>query len=79
MKAAGILRTGAYVDAPQQDCQVIASFGAARLVKKPDGKIELIGGTAEDNADALDWCSLLAHDVVFTWAPEGIHPGGSAA
>jgi hypothetical protein len=62
-----------YVCAPQEGGQMIASFGAARLVKKTDGQIELIGGTAEDHADACDWCSLLAHEVVFTWGPQGIH------
>jgi len=32
--------------------ETIATFGAARLVKKLDGKIELIGGTADDHAAA---------------------------
>jgi hypothetical protein len=30
--------------------ETIASFGAARLVKNPDGKIQLIGGTVDDQA-----------------------------
>ena len=46
--------------------ETLATFGAARLVKKLDGKIELIGGTADDHAAAREWCSLFAPDVVFT-------------
>jgi hypothetical protein len=44
----------------------IASFGAARFVKNSGGKIELVGGTADDHADAREWCSLFASHVVFT-------------
>ena len=40
--------------------ETIATFGAARLVKKLDGKIELVGGTAGDHADAHEWCSMFA-------------------
>jgi len=76
MKLAEIRPTGESVCAPQEGAQMIASFGVARLVKKTDGQIELIGGTAEDHADACDWCSLLAHEVVFTWAPQFTQPNG---
>jgi len=47
----------------------IAAFGAARLVRNPDGRHELLGGTPEDHADARDWCSLFAPEVVFSHAP----------
>jgi len=47
----------------------IAAFGAARVVKTADGGHELIGGTADDRADAREWCSLFAHDIVFTGPP----------
>jgi hypothetical protein len=79
MTACGIRPTRESFCGPQEDGQLIASFGNARLVKKTDGQIELVGGTAEDYADACDWCSLLAHDVVFTWLPQGIHPVDFAA
>jgi len=46
--------------------QLIAAFGAARLVRQLDGQHELIGGTAEDHAAAREWCSLFAHEIVFT-------------
>ena len=52
--------------------ETIATFGAARLVKKLDGKIELIGGTAGDHADAREWCSLFAPEFVFTSAAQQI-------
>ncbi len=46
--------------------KIIAIFGAARLVRKLDGHHELIGGTPADHAAAIEWCSLFAHEVVFT-------------
>ncbi len=46
--------------------RLIAAFGTARLVKKFDGRHELIGGTADDHVAAREWCSLFAHEVVFT-------------
>jgi len=49
--------------------QLVAAFGTAQLVTKPDGRHELIGGTADDHAAAREWCSLFAHEVVFTSAP----------
>jgi hypothetical protein len=48
---------------------LIARFGPARLVRKLDGRHELIGGTADDHAAAREWCSLFAPEVVFTSAP----------
>jgi hypothetical protein len=50
--------------------ETIAIFGSARLVKKLNGKIELIGGTADDHADAREWCSLFAPEFVFTSVPQ---------
>ena len=52
--------------------ETIAIFGAARLVKKLDGKIELIGGTADDHAAAREWCALFAPDIVFANKPDWI-------
>jgi hypothetical protein len=49
--------------------ETIAIFGSARLVKELNGKIELIGGTADDHADAREWCSLFAPEVVFARQP----------
>ena len=44
----------------------IAAFGTARLVKKSNGRHELIGGTPVDHAAALEWCSLFHHELVFS-------------
>jgi len=49
--------------------RLIARFGAARLVRKPNGRHELIGGTPADCAEAREWCSLFAPEVVFSSAP----------
>jgi len=47
-------------------CEIIAVFGMARLVKKTDGRHELIGGTRDDHAAAREWCSLFDHELVFS-------------
>jgi hypothetical protein len=49
--------------------QLIAAFGIARLVRNQTGRHELVGGTADDQAAAREWCSLFAHEVVFTNTP----------
>ena len=48
----------------------LARFGPARLVRKPDGHHELIGGTAEYHAAAREWCSLFAPGVEFSAKPQ---------
>jgi hypothetical protein len=46
--------------------RVIRKFGEARLLKHANGQHELIGGSTADIADANDWVSLFAHEVVLT-------------
>ncbi len=46
--------------------KLIRQFGRARLVKLPNGQHELIGGTDADRANAFEWASLCAHEIVFT-------------
>ena len=48
---------------------LINMFGNARLVKRPSGKFELLGGTAEDRTAAREWCSLFLHEAVFVCTP----------
>jgi hypothetical protein len=48
---------------------LIAAFGTARLFRKSNGRHELIGGTADDRVAAREWCSLFAHEVVFSSTP----------
>ena len=53
--------------APQRTTgRVVQQFGEARLVKHRNGQHELIGGTSTDRAEAFDWVSLFAHEVVFS-------------
>ena len=42
----------------------IASFGKAKLVTDPTGRVELLGGSATDLAEAQEWISLFLHDAV---------------
>ena len=48
----------------------VARFGPARLIRKPDGRHELIGGTEDHRATAREWCSLFAPEIVFATAPD---------
>ena len=48
---------------------LIAWFGNARLVKRLNGKFELLGGTDADRAEAKEWCSLFPHEAVFVSSP----------
>jgi hypothetical protein len=46
--------------------RVVRKFGEAKLLKHANGQHELIGGSAADIADANDWVSLFAHEVVLS-------------
>jgi hypothetical protein len=45
--------------------KIINHFGNALLVKRADGKHELVGGSDGDYTDAKEWVSLFAHEIVF--------------
>lgn len=47
----------------QDEGQTLARFGEARLVKRLNGRIQLLGGSAEDRAAAKEWCSLFLHEA----------------
>ncbi len=49
--------------------QIVAVFGTSRLVRNQNGRHELVGGTADDYAATREWCSLFAHEVVFSGTP----------
>jgi len=52
-------------DNDQGKGEVIASFGEAKLIKKPDRKYELVGGTEADRAEAQKWIAMfMRNDVV---------------
>jgi hypothetical protein len=46
--------------------EVVRQFGDAQLIRRPNGRHELIGGTDADRIDAIEWVSLFAHEIVFT-------------
>ena len=46
------------------DGEIVAYFGAARLLKKLDGTFELVGGSPGDRTEAKEWISLFLHDAV---------------
>ena len=46
--------------------KLIRQFGQAKLIHKPNGQHELIGGTDADRTAAFEWTSLFAHEIVFT-------------
>ncbi len=43
---------------------LIARFGAARLLERPDGRAELRGGTGVERTEAKEWLSLFEHEMV---------------
>ncbi len=51
---------------PHTTVRLIQQFGEAKLVRRPDGKHELIGGSVADVAEAKEWVSLFAHEIVFS-------------
>jgi hypothetical protein len=46
--------------------RILNRFGKAWLIKRANGKHELVGGTADDCTEAKEWASLSAHEIVFT-------------
>ena len=46
--------------------QVVRQFVAAKLIRRPNGQHEPVGGTDADRTDAFEWSSLFAHEIVFT-------------
>ncbi len=49
--------------------EVIATFGQARLVKTPEFKYELRGGSHEEQLQAHEWISLFMNHVVIRQIP----------
>lgn len=46
-----------------------ASFGEARLFRKPNGDYELVGGTSADRVAAKEWVSLFMHEASISFRP----------
>ena len=49
----------------QQQSRNFNRFGNAWLIKRADGKHELVGGNAGDFTGAKEWVSLFADEIVF--------------
>ena len=49
----------------QQDTELVATFGQAKLVKQKNGRFELRGGLPDDRFEAREWASLFLHEAVF--------------
>ena len=47
-----------------RSCNLIATFGHAKLVSGADGRVELRGGSASDRTEAREWISLFMHNAV---------------
>jgi hypothetical protein len=57
-----------------------ASFGEARLFRKPNGDYELVGGTMADRVAAKEWVSLFMHEASISFRPApGMGPAAAAA
>jgi hypothetical protein len=59
--------------------RVVRQFGDAKLIRRPNGQHELVGGTDADRADAFEWASLFANEIVFTHFPARIMPAAVRA
>lgn len=44
----------------------IANFGPAKLVTDVTGRVELLGGSNTERAEAREWIALFMHDAVLT-------------
>jgi hypothetical protein len=53
---------------------ILNRFGNAWLIKRADGKHELVGGNASDFTEAKEWVSLFAHEIVFNRPRGNRHP-----
>jgi hypothetical protein len=48
---------------------VIATFGAAQLLRHFNGRYELRGGSAADHTNATEWISLFLHEALVSLPP----------
>ena len=45
--------------------RILNRFGNAWLIRRADGKHELVGESAGDFSETKEWVSLFAHEIVF--------------
>ena len=51
--------------------KIVNRFGNALLIKRSDGKHELVGGSDRDYTEAKEWVSLFAHEIVLSSSSRG--------
>jgi hypothetical protein len=61
------MKNGHLISERTNNGEVIALFGEAKLVKTPDSKYELRGGSKGDRTAAQEWVSLFMHEMVLTF------------
>jgi hypothetical protein len=44
--------------------EVVLIFGGAQLLRHPDGKMELRGGSKDDRFHVKEWISIFMHEAV---------------
>jgi hypothetical protein len=49
--------------------EVVAHFGEAKIVKTPDGKYKLVGGSDQDHSDAQDWVAMFCPEIALEVEP----------
>ena len=52
------------IESTESTANIIAVFGTAALVKAPNGKLELHGGSNADFIEARDWASMFMPEVI---------------
>jgi hypothetical protein len=52
------------IESTESATNIIAVFGTGALVKAPNGKLELHGGTNADLIEARDWASMFMTEVI---------------
>jgi hypothetical protein len=60
--------------------KIVHRFGNAWLIRRSDGTHELMGGNENNFAEAREWVSLFAHEIVFkrSFLPPGPDPEPTA-
>ena len=53
--------------------RVVARFGGARLMREPDGRFALEGGSRHDHLTAIEWTSMFLPEAVVAKRGSTIH------
>jgi hypothetical protein len=49
--------------------RIVATFGDSQLVRRPNGRYDLCGGSVADDTDAMEWISIFHHEAVVSFPP----------